>query len=180
MDILDTKRGGFAAAWAVPFTVVAALALVISSCGRLPFAMSEAKPSQGLLPTAARPTPGPQAPFVQQVVTAQGVDQNGRPIHPTSQFSVGTPVYVVFLVRGVMPGQPHRVSIRWLLQGQLVQVAGAHASMLVTRDGPASFSLTYPAPGLGMARLYWDEPVNDNSDVPNERFLAQAIAFTIQ
>ncbi len=33
MDTLDTKRGGFAAAWAVPFTIVASLALVImQSC----------------------------------------------------------------------------------------------------------------------------------------------------
>lgn len=125
-------------------------------------------------------TPGPQAQFVRDVVTAIGVDQNGAPVSPTTLFAVGTPVYVVCVVRGVTPGQAHRLSIRWYLQGQQPQMPGASTYATVTQDGPVSFDVIYTATGDGMARLYWDEPVADNSDRPNDQYLAQAVAFTVQ
>ena len=125
-------------------------------------------------------TPGPQARYVQQVVTAAGVDPNGGPVRPTTRFHAQEPVYLVAVVQGVGSVESHRLSVRWLVNGALVQEAGAHASMIVTHDGPVLFSLAYPTSGAGMARLYWDEPVGDNNDTSNERFLAQAISFTVE
>jgi hypothetical protein len=125
-------------------------------------------------------TPGPQAPFVPVVVTATGVDPNGAAVKPTSHFAVGTPVYVVCRVQGNVPGQAHRLTIRWYLQGQLARVPGAYSYATVTQDGPLSFSVTYPTAGAGLAKLYWDEPVGDSNEQPNEHFLAQAIAFTVE
>ncbi len=125
-------------------------------------------------------TPGPQAPFVPVVVTATGVDQNGAPVNPTSHFAVGMPIYVVCRVQGVRSGQAHRLTIRWYLQGQLARVPGAYTYATVTRDGLVSFSVTYTSGGAGLAKLYWDEPVGDSNEQPNDHFLAQAIAFTVQ
>ena len=123
-------------------------------------------------------TSGPQAPFVPVVVTATGVDRNGAPVNPTAHFAVGTPVYVVCRVRGVLPGQSHRLTIRWYAQGQLAWVPGAYTSATVAHDGPFAFSVTYLSAGAGMVRLYWDEPIGDSNEQPSDHCLAQAIAFT--
>jgi hypothetical protein len=125
-------------------------------------------------------TPGPQARFVPLVVTATGVDQQGAPVNPSTHFAVGMPVYLVCWVQGVSSGQAHRVTIRWYLQGQLARVPGAYSYATVSQDGPLSFSVTYPSAGAGVAKLYWDEPVGDSNERPNEHYLAQAIAFTVQ
>jgi hypothetical protein len=125
-------------------------------------------------------TPGPQAPFVPVVVTATGVGRSGAPVNPTSHFAVGMPVYVVCRVRGVVPGQSHRLTIRWYVQGQLARVPGAYSYATVTQDGPLYFSVTFTAAGQGLAKLYWDEPVGDSNEQPNDHFLAQAIAFTVE
>ena len=125
-------------------------------------------------------TPGPQAPFVPVVVTATAVDPNDAPVNPTTHFVVGTPIYVVCRVQGVAPGQAHRLTIRWYLQGQLARVPGAYSYATVTQDGPLSFSVTYPTAGAGLAKIYWDEPVGDSNERPNEHFLAQAIAFSVE
>jgi hypothetical protein len=125
-------------------------------------------------------TPGAQAPFVPMVVTARGVDQYGAPVNPSTHFAVRMPVYVVCRVQGVAPGQAHRLTIRWYLQGQLARMPGAYSYATVTQDGFLSFSVTYPAAGAGLAKLYWDEPVGDSNEQPNEHFLAQAIVFTVQ
>jgi hypothetical protein len=125
-------------------------------------------------------TPGPQSLFVPMAVTATGVDRNGAPVNPTSHVPVGRPVYVVCRVRGVLPGQPHRLTIRWYLQGQLLRSPGAYTYATVAQDGSLSFSVTYPVAGAGLVKLYWDEPVGDSNEQPNDRFLAQAIAFMVQ
>jgi hypothetical protein len=31
-----------------------------------------------------------------------------------------------------------------------------------------------------MVKLYWDEPVGDSNEQPNDRYLAKAIAFTVR
>ncbi len=118
--------------------------------------------------------------MVQQVAPAAAVDQRGAPIHVMTRFPVQTPVYVTFTVRGLAPGEPHRLSVRWYLNDALVPVAGAHTSTLITHDGPGFFSLAYPAPGAAQARLFWDEPICDSSDTPNDDYLAQSVAFAIQ
>ncbi len=125
-------------------------------------------------------TPGPQAQYVSQMVTAKGVDSNDRPINLTTQFQVGQPVSLIVTVHGVTFDQSHSIAVRWLLNGALAPVAGALSRMIVTNNGPAVFSMTYPQPGTGMAMVYWDEPVSDNSDTAQEQFLAQTVEFTIQ
>jgi hypothetical protein len=125
-------------------------------------------------------TPGPQAHFVPVAATATGVDRNGAPVNPTAHFAVGAPVYVVCQVRGVLSGQAHRLTIRWYAQGQLVRSPGGYTYATVTHDGPLSFSVKYTSAGQGLVRLYWDEPVGDSNEQPNDHFLAQAIAFTVQ
>jgi hypothetical protein len=77
------------------------------------------------------------------------------------------------------PGR-YRLTIRWYLQGQQPQIDGSYTYATLTQDGPVSFSVTYPTAGSGMARLYWDEPVADNTARPNESFLAHAIVFSVQ
>lgn len=173
---LWTPRGSLTAV-----AVVGALVVVITSCGDSRDAPGQG--SQQATPGTATPgtaTPGPKAPFVGQVTTAFGVDPSGAPVHPASRFQVGAPVYVICSVWGVAQGQAHRLTVRWFLNNALAQVSGAYVSTLVTQDGPVSFHLSYPRPGAGMAQLSWDEPVGDNNDAPNDRFLAQTITFTIQ
>jgi hypothetical protein len=127
-----------------------------------------------------RTTPGPQASFVQEARTTADVNQQGASAHPAVRFSVHQPIYVLCVVRGVKEGDAHRLSVRWLLNGALVPVSGAHSSILVTRNGPVAFTLTYPLPGDGAAKLYWDEPIGDNNDAANDAFLAQVVAFNVQ
>jgi hypothetical protein len=88
-------------------------------------------------------------------------------------------VYLVCAVEGVTAGERHRLSVRWLLDGRLVQVSGAHSSSLVMRNGNVSFSMIYPSPGTGSVGVYWDEPVGDNNDFPNDNFLVQTSSFTM-
>jgi hypothetical protein len=137
-------------------------------------------PTQAVASGAPAMTPGPQAHFVPVAVTATGVDRNGAPVNPTAHFAVGVPVYVVCQVRGVQSGQAHRLTIRWYSQGQLVRSPGGYTYATVTHDGPLSFSVTYLSAGQGLVKLYWDEPVGDSNEQPNDHFLAQAIAFTVQ
>jgi hypothetical protein len=70
--------------------------------------------------------------------------------------------------------------VRWLLDGQLAQAAGAHSSALVMEDGYISFALSYPSPGAGAAKVYWDEPVSDGNAIPNDNFLARIRNFMIR
>jgi hypothetical protein len=107
-------------------------------------------------------------------VTAQGA-----PASHVLEFRTGQQVYLVCRVEGVTEGERHRLSVRWLLDGELAQVAGAHSSALVMDNGNVSFSMIYPSPGVGAAGVYWDEPISDNNDFPNDNFLAQTSSFTI-
>jgi hypothetical protein len=80
-------------------------------------------------------TPGPQASFVPVIVTATGVHPNGAPVNPTSHFAVGTPVYVSCRVQGVRPGEVHRLTVRWYINGQLARWPVAYTYATVAQDG---------------------------------------------
>jgi hypothetical protein len=95
------------------------------------------------------------------------------------EFHTDQQVYLVCRVEGVNAGERHRLSVRWLLDGKLVQAAGAHSSALITQDGCVSFAMSYPASGAGVAKVYWDEPVSDGNDIPNDNFLALTRSFTV-
>jgi hypothetical protein len=117
---------------------------------------------------------------IRQAMTAASVDEYGAPVQPAPRFTADETIYVTFLVEGSEEGEAHRVSVRWFLNGALAQQAGALRSMIVTHDGPAYFSFTYHAAGVGKVMLYWDEPVGDNNDAPNNAFLAQSLDFSIE
>jgi hypothetical protein len=74
----------------------------------------------------------------------------------------------------------HRLTVRWYINGQLARWPGAYTYATVAQDGLLSFSLTYTIAGEGSVKLYWDEPVGDSNEQPGDRYLAQAIAFTVQ
>lgn len=124
--------------------------------------------------------PGAAAKFVIGAVTAQGVDASYNPVRPNSSFLVKDPVYVVVQVRNATSGT-HNLCVRWYLNGAYLPLPSA-AQLCVTIDKPnvnVYFSLVYPQPGVGSARLYWDRPANDTSDSTTDPALAQTISFGV-
>jgi hypothetical protein len=117
--------------------------------------------------------------FVISVVVCAGVTSQGAPANASHEFRIGQLVYLVCGVKGTAEGVSHRLSVRWLLDGNLVEGAGAHSSALVMQSGVVVFSMIYPSSGAGIARVYWDEPVGDNNDIPNDHFLARTADFTV-
>jgi hypothetical protein len=160
--------------------LLAAVLVGLAGCGTGSIGGGTTRSAYSPAPGKFAVTPGPQARYLHDVVTARDVTTDNMPIDPASAFQAGMPIYLVCVVQGVTPGTSRRLTIRWYLQGQQLQVDGSYSYATVMRDGPVSFSMTYPTAGSGMARLYWDEPVADNSARTNESFLAQAIGFTVQ
>jgi hypothetical protein len=70
--------------------------------------------------------------------------------------------------------------VRWYINGQLARWPGSYTYATVAQDGLLSFSLPYETAGEGIVKLFWDEPVGDSNEQPNDRFLAQAVAFTVK
>jgi hypothetical protein len=165
--------------WGAVVSLAGAAAPVgmMSACGSSGTTNAQGQP-QATEWTLASP-PSDTSRYIQRAMTAGGVTEQGWAVHPATRFQVNQAIFVTFDVQGVGAGAAHRVGVRWFLNGALVPVAGAHSSQLVSYDGPAFFSLSYPAPGNGLATLYWDEPVGDNNDAADERFLAHTVAFTI-
>lgn len=120
------------------------------------------------------------ARYLISVILCAGMTAQGAPVNPTREFRTGQQIYLVCAVENVAAGERHRLSVRWLLDESLVQVAGAHSSALITQDGYVSFEISYPSPGAGSARVYWDEPVSDGNAIPNDNFLARVSNFTIR
>ena len=119
------------------------------------------------------------ARYVVSAVVSTGVTPQGAPVNPTLEFHTDQQVYLVCRVEGVNAGERHRLSVRWLLDGKLVQVAAAHSSAVVTQNGVVAFAISYPAPGAGLAKVHWDEPVSDGNDIPDDNFLARTRSFTV-
>jgi hypothetical protein len=132
------------------------------------------------IPATPVATPGAQGKYFVNVVTAQAVDVKLVPIGPTSRFTSGQTVYVVFRVQGLAKGTKHTVSIRWFLQGQYLPLQGTNnTSQSVNGDQQVYFSLFFPTAGLGMARLMLDAPANDLGDNPADPYLGATIYFGV-
>ncbi len=132
------------------------------------------------IPVTPVATPGAQGKYFVNVVTAQAVDVKLVPIGPTSHFTVGNTVYVVFRVQGLSSNQAHNVSIRWFLQGQYLPLQQTNnTSETVKGDQQVYFSLYYPTAGLGMARLMLDAPSNDLGNNPADPYLGATIYFGV-
>lgn len=132
------------------------------------------------VPVTPVATPGPATKYVKNVVTATGHDGQGFAIGATSHFKVNDAVQVIASVRGAPSGQ-HTVSIRWFLQGvALDHLPGAQTAQSINKDSQVFFALSFPSPGVGMAKLYWDMSPSDTGDNPNDPSLAATIYFFVQ
>lgn len=136
--------------------------------------------SSANVPVTPVATPGPAARYVQHVVTATGVDNNLFAIGPTSHFTTNSNVYVVISVRGVSDGKQHTVSIQWYLNTVSLDLHGAETTRSITKDSQVFFALSYPSPGVGMAKVFWDKPDSDNGASPTDPALAGTINFLVQ
>jgi hypothetical protein len=141
------------------------------------------------VPMTPVPTYTPQNKLIKTVVTATGADNNHVPIGPTSWFSMTKPngsqsasavVSVIVYVRGVPKGEHHVVSVHWYIQNVDVGLT-PNASVIaqVTADANVLFSLAYPEPGWGTARIFLDLPSNDTSNPTTDPHLAATINFGI-
>jgi hypothetical protein len=87
-------------------------------------------------------------------------------------------VYVVASVRGITKGQQHVISIRWFLGGTDLGLTSVNnLSKPIDKDSNVYFSLRYPTPGLGTAKVYFDRPSNDSAD--DTSYLAATINFAV-
>jgi hypothetical protein len=133
------------------------------------------------VPVTPVATVGPQQKYVYDIVTSNGVSSTYMPADQTSHFPAGSLVDVVCYVHGIpnVKWQKHTVSIHWYFDGQELQSPNGHISQVV--DGPqvVYFALTYPEPGLGMAKVFFDLPSNDSGDQANDPYLAGQIYFAV-
>ena len=170
----------------IPLAGVAA-ALVVALLGMLLAGRMHGAPGPASLPavsasptatTPATPTPIPQPPFpyLQHVVTAAMVDGANNPIGLTSQFPVGSTVYVTFQVRGA-PAGAHSVSVRWFINGAPVPLPqDTHTALTVTGDMNGAFAATFAQSGNGLAQLYWEDSA---SGTPTQGRLVASLPFYI-
>jgi hypothetical protein len=109
------------------------------------------------------------------------VSPDFTPVDLTSHFQTGEQVDVVCTVGGFPKGVKHTVSIHWFFDGVDMQlpILNGKTSEEVTSDQVVYFSLTYPAPGVGMAKIFFDLPSTDPGDQPNDPYLAGQIYFAI-
>jgi hypothetical protein len=135
-----------------------------------------------IVPPTPTATPGPDGKFITNVVTARGEDSLHNPVGPTTHFTVEQSIHLLGQVRGVPKGQKHSVWVRWYLNGVDLgwgRVPGKTVASVTQGDTNLFFVITYPQPGIGMARLYWDIPNSDTGDSPNDQYLAQTVVFGI-
>lgn len=187
------KRRRKLGTWRVISGVLSVMVVCAASCGLAglfgrnflaqfgsPFAVRLTPPviSTAGVPATPVATPGPSAKYVMNAVTSTYVDNHGIPVNPTSRFTVGATVFVVVSVRK-LPAGSHTISVRWFLSGVPLDLKNAQTSRTVTRDSQVFFSLTYTSAGVGMAKIFLDQPDSDTSNDPNDPYLAQTIAFAV-
>jgi hypothetical protein len=88
---------------------------------------------------------------------------------------------VVCDVHGIPKGQTHTISIHWFYDGQDLGLPARLGSTYqsVNSDQVVYFRLQYPAPGLGMAKIFFDLPSSDSGDQANDPYLAGQIFFAV-
>lgn len=126
------------------------------------------------------PTPLPAAAsYVVSLVTAMGADNLYRPIDPTDHFRTNQRVYVVGQVRNAPPGR-HRLTIRWYLNGTVIELPSTTQTSVEIPKPDVNFycTLTYPTPGEGTAKVYWDLPPN-TPDGQADRWLVETLSFSV-
>jgi len=187
------------------FATVAAITLVVLGAGIFGLMSHRTTLGPGSRPLAPGTTPAPygcsqvpktpvatftpQNKLIKTVITATGADNNHVPIGPTSCFVMTKPngsqsasavVSVIVYVRGVPKGEHHTVSVHWYIQNVDVGLTpNANVIAQVTADANVLFTLAYPEPGWGTARIFLDLPGNDTSNPATDPHLAATINFGI-
>jgi anti-sigma factor RsiW len=141
------------------------------------------------VPATPLATYTPQNKLIKAVVTATGADNNHVPIGPTSHFLMTKPngsqnasavVSLIVYVRGVPKGEQHTVSVHWYIQDVDVGLTpNADTVQPIAADANVLFTLAYPQPGLGTARIFLDLPNNETSNPTTDPHLAATINFAI-
>jgi hypothetical protein len=132
------------------------------------------------VPVTPVATPGPAGKYVQRIVTAQGVNNALFPDHPTSYFTTGSTVYVVFSVRGTKAGSSHTLSVVWYLDGMPLALGpSGQTAKTIHGDSQVFFALKQPTAGVGTAKIYLDKPASDSGTSPGDQFLAGTITFAV-
>lgn len=128
--------------------------------------------------TTSKGATGPK--YISSVTTSRRKDASYNPVDITSHFLTGDQVNVIVNVRNAPSGQ-HSVCINWYKDGQYLQLPSSSQTCVNTSDPNqnVAFSLPYPQPGVGMARIYWDRPANDTNTGPNDPALAATIVFGV-
>jgi hypothetical protein len=110
------------------------------------------------------------------------VDSLINPTGVTSHFVKDSTVFLVMGVRGFPKTETHTISVRWFLQGQDLEIpcAFGQTCQKVNGDSQVDFSLGFPQPGLGMAKVYVDKPDSDKGDDPKDPALAATIYFAVE
>jgi hypothetical protein len=131
----------------------------------------------------------PQNKLIKTVVTATGADNNHVPIGPTSHFLMTKPngsqsasavVSVIVYVRGIPKGEHHTISVHWYIQDADVGLTpNADTMQQIAADSNVLFTLAYPQPGLGTARIFVDLQDNETSNPTTDPHLAATIYFAI-
>lgn len=132
------------------------------------------------VPVTPVATPGPQAKYISNIVTAGGRSSDGNPTQVKSHFLAGDWVYVVAVARG-LPKGAHVISIDWYINGISTDLgATGQTSLTINTDKKIVFGLQYPMTGLGMAKLFIDRPPNDKGTDPADPTLADTIYFAVE
>ncbi|HEY1388527.1 MAG TPA: hypothetical protein VGF38_08280 [Ktedonobacterales bacterium] len=124
-------------------------------------------------------TPGPAARPLSWVVTALHRQGNCSPVYPSSYFHAGDMVWVFVILK--QPARGHTISVRWFMNGDdVTPPSGDRTTLILGDNNPnACFSLQYPSPGKGSVKVYWDRPVNDAGNSPNDASLMATINFAV-
>ncbi len=146
----------------------------VGSTGNTPYATITGVP---VTPVA---TPGAQAKYISNMVTARGRSSDGNPTQVTSHFVQGDWVYVVATAHN-LPKGAHVISIDWYINGISTDLTGTgQTSLTINTDKRIVFGLQYPMTGLGMAKLFIDRPPNDKGTDPADPTLADTIYFAVE
>src|SRR5260370_29274140 len=99
---------------------------------------------------------------------------------PNGSQSASAVVSIIVYVRGVPKGEHHTVSVHWYIQNVDVGLTpNSNVSAPVTADANVLFTLAYPEPGWGTARIFLDLPGYDTSNPTTDPHLAATINFGI-
>lgn len=197
----EPKRKRRLGSWRVVSGVLSVMLVCIASCGGL--AVLGKDRVEALLPGAIQTkltpptfdftqvpltpaaTPGPAAKYVVSATTARTIDDHYQPIDVTSQFTVGNTVHLVVQMRNVSAGETHVITVHWFVNNvdlglPLVEGKTQETITFTLLSNAVDFQLHLPAPGVGMAKVYWDRPANATGDSIDTKYLAQKITFAIK